>query len=219
MVKTINKPASKIIAMALALCMVCAFSVTAFAAEVDTSGGSGSTPVNLTTTNEGLKDTDGDGIPDTPGTVTPTKMSVVVPTVLPMAMSEDGVVVTADNCKIVNNSYGAVRVKSVTISAASDWHLTKFGDKSILAAEKVDSNKLGFAMSIGGGAQVATANDNATQKLITAPIAGCYMTGIGDTNSNSVDIDYAAIVTPLSGTVENATVANVVFVIEWDTAA
>ena len=219
MVKTINQPASKIIAMALALCMVCAFSVTAFAAEVDTSGGSGSTPVNLTTTNEGLKDTDGDGIPDTPGTVTPTKMSVVVPTVLPMAMSEDGVVVTADNCKIVNNSYGAVRVKSVTISAASDWHLTKFGDKSILAAEKVDSNKLGFAMSIGGGAQVATANDNATQKLITAPIAGCYMTGIGDTNSNSVDIDYAAIVTPLSGTVENATVANVVFVIEWDTAA
>ena len=219
MVKTINKPASKIIAMALALCMVCAFSVTAFAAEVDTSGGSGSTPVNLTTTNEGLKDTDGDGIPDTPGTVTPTKMSVVVPTVLPMAMSEDGIVVTADNCKIVNNSYGAVRVKSVTISAASDWHLTKFGDKSILAAEKVDSNKLGFAMSIGGGAQVATANDNATQKLITAPIAGCYMTGIGDTNSNSVDIDYAAIVTPLSGTVENATVANVVFVIEWDTAA
>ena len=219
MVKTINKPASKIIAMALALCMVCAFSVTAFAAEVDTSGGSGSTPVNLTTTNEGLKDTDGDGIPDTPGTVTPTKMSVVVPTVLPMAMSEDGVVVTAENCKIVNNSYGAVRVKSVTISAASDWHLTKFGDKSILAAEKVDSNKLGFAMSIGGGAQVATANDNATQKLITAPIAGCYMTGIGDTNSNSVDIDYAAIVTPLSGTVENATVANVVFVIEWDTAA
>ena len=219
MVKTINKPASKIIAMALALCMVCAFSVTAFAAEVDTSGGSGSTPVNLTTTNEGLKDTDGDGIPDTPGTVTPTKMSVVVPTVLPMAMSEDGVVVTADNCKIVNNSYGAVRVKSVTTSAASDWHLTKFGDKSILAAEKVDSNKLGFAMSIGGGAQVATANDNATQKLITAPIAGCYMTGIGDTNSNSVDIDYAAIVTPLSGTVENATVANVVFVIEWDTAA
>lgn len=219
MVKTMNKPASKIIAMALALCMVCAFSVTAFAAEVDTSGGSGSTPVNLTTTNEGLKDTDGDGIPDTPGTVTPTKMSVVVPTVLPMAMSEDGVVVTADNCKIVNNSYGAVRVKSVTISAASDWHLTKFGDKSILAAEKVDSNKLGFAMSIGGGAQVATANDNATQKLITTPIAGCYMTGIGDTNSNSVDIDYAAIVTPLSGTVENATVANVVFVIEWDTAA
>lgn len=219
MTKTMNKPASKIIALCLALCMMCAFSVTAFAAEVDTSGGEGSTPVNLTTTNDGLVDTDGDGIPDTPGTVTPTKMSVVVPTVLPMAMSEDGVVVTADNCKIVNNSYGAVRVKSVTISAASDWNLTKFGDKSILAAEKVDSNKLGFAIAIGGGQQVATANDNATQQLISAPIAGCFMTGIGDTTRNTVDIDYAAIVTPLSDSVTNATVANVVFVIEWDTAA
>ena len=219
MTRTMNKPISKIIALCLALCMTCAFSVTAFAAEVDTSGGEGSTPVNLTTTNDGLVDTDGDGIPDTPGSVTPTKMSVVVPTVLPMAMSEDGVVVTADNCKIVNNSYGAVRVKSVTISAASDWNLTKFGDKSILAAEKVDSNKLGFAISIGGGEQVATANDNATQQLISAPIAGCYMTGVGDTTGNTVDIDYAAIVTPLSDTVENATVANVVFVIEWDTAA
>lgn len=219
MTKTMNKPASKIIALCLALCMMCAFSVTAFAAEVDTSGGEGSTPVNLTTTNDGLVDTDGDGIPDTPGAVTPTKMSVVVPTVLPMAMSEDGVVVTADNCKIVNNSYGAVRVKSVTISAASDWNLTKFGDKSILAAEKVDSNKLGFAIAIGGGQQVATANDNATQQLISAPIAGCFMTGIGDTTRNTVDIDYAAIVTPLSDSVTNATVANVVFVIEWDTAA
>lgn len=219
MTKTMNKSASKIIALCLALCMMCAFSVTAFAAEVDTSGGEGSTPVNLTTTNDGLVDTDGDGIPDTPGTVTPTKMSVVVPTVLPMAMSEDGVVVTADNCKIVNNSYGAVRVKSVTISAASNWNLTKFGDKSILAAEKVDSNKLGFAIAIGGGQQVATANDNATQQLISAPIEGCFMTGIGDTTRNTVDIDYAAIVTPLSDSVTNATVANVVFVIEWDTAA
>ena len=219
MTRAMNKPITKILSLCLVACMMCAFSVTAFAAEVDTSGGSGSTPVNLSTTNEGLQDTDGDCIPDTPGSVTPTKMSVVVPTVLPMAMSEDGVVVTADNCQIVNNSYGAVRVKSVTISAASDWNLTKFGDKSILAGEKVDSNKLGFSIAIGGGEAVATANDDATQQLISAPIVGCYMTGIGDTSGNTVAIDYAAIVTPLSGAVENATVANVVFVIEWDTAA
>lgn len=219
MTYTMNKSISKIIALCLALCMMCTFSVTAFAAEVDTSGGEGSTPVNLTTTNDGLIDTDGDGILDAPGAVTPTKMSVVVPTVLPMAMSEDGVVVTADNCKIINNSYGAVRVKSVTISAASDWNLTKFGNKSILAGEKVDSNKLGFAISIGGGQQVATANDNATQQLISSPIDGCYMTGIGDATRNTAAIDYAAIVTPLSDAVTNATVANVVFVIEWDTVA
>jgi hypothetical protein len=43
------------------------------------------------------------------------------------------------------------------------------------------------------------------------------MTGIGDTNDNTVAVEYSAIVTPLSGAVNNATVANVVFVIEWDT--
>lgn len=199
----------KFIALALALCMICAMSVTAFAVEIGTSGGSGSTPVNLTTTNGGI----GGG-----GDTTPTKLNVVVPTSLPMAMSDDGNVVTATDCKITNNSYGAVRIKSVSITAASDWHLTAFGDKTTLAGEKVDSNKLGFAMSIGGGQQVKTTNDAATQALITAPIAGCYMTGVGDLTGNTVIIDYSAIVTPLSSAVNNATVASVVFVIEWDIA-
>ena len=136
-----------------------------------------------------------------------------------MAMSDDGTVVTASDCKITNNSYGAVRVRSVSISAAAGWNLTAFGDKSSLAGEKVDSNKLGFAMSIGGGAQVATASNEATQSLIIAPIDGCYMTGVGDSTRNSVSVAYSAIVTPLSSVVENANVANVVFVIEWDNIA
>ena len=215
---TISKNMSKILSLVLALTMCLSLGISASAAEIDTSGGSGSTPVSLTTSNDGLgEDTDGDGIPDGPGTVTPTKMSVVVPTALPMAMSDDGTVVTATDCKIINYSYGSVRVKNVTISAASDWNLTAFGPKSSLASEKVDSNKLGFALSIGGGQQVQTATNDATQQLISAPIDGCYMTGVGDLNNNSVSVEYAAIVTPLSNTVSNTTVANVVFVIEWNT--
>ena len=62
-------------------------------------------------------------------------------------------------------------------------------------------------------------NDEQTQALITAPVDGCYMTGVGDLTGNTAKIDYAAIVTPLSNTMKNATVANVVFVIEWDTVA
>ena len=200
---------TKLTSIILAACMLCAMSVSASAAEINQSGGSGTTPVNLTTTNDGIG---GDG-----GEVTPTKLNVVVPTSLPMAMSDDGTVVTASDCKIVNKSYGAVRVKSVTISAADEWNLTAFGDKSTLAGEKVDSNKLGFALSIGGGQQVQTATNDATQQLISAPIDGCYMTGVGDLNNNSVSVEYAAIVTPLSNTVSNTTVANVVFVIEWNT--
>lgn len=202
---------TKLISLALAACMLCAASISVSAAQINQSGGSGSTPVNLTTTNGGLND-DGTG----GGTVTPTKLNVTVPTALPLAMSDDGTVVTADNCKIVNNSYGAVRVKTVTISAASDWNLTSFGDKTSLAGEKVDSNKLGFALSIGGGKEVMTKGNAATQKLISAPMDGCYMTGVGDVNRNSAAIDYSAIVTPMSGAVNNTTIANVIFVIEWD---
>lgn len=199
----------KVISIVLALCMLCALSVSAFAAEIETDGGSGSTPVYLSSTEDGTLD----------GTPAPTAMSVTVPTALPMAMSQNGDVTTATDCKIVNHSYGAVRVKSVTITAANGWSLTAFDDKSTLAGEKVDSNKLGFSMSVGGGAQTATdASDASSQLLISAPIDGCYLTGAGNPSGSTAAIAYAAIVTPLSGAVENVTVANVVFVIEWDTA-
>ena len=200
----------KFISIALAICLVFSLSVTALAADINTNGGSGSTPVYLSTTEDGSID----------GTPAATAMSVTVPTALPMAMSQTGDVTTADNCKIVNNSYGAVRVKSVTITTANHWSITAFGDKSTLAGEKVDSNKLGFAITIGGGTQVVTDGSNpSTQQLISAPMNGCYMSGVGNTSGNTVKVTYSAIVTPLSAPVTNANIANVVFVIEWDTAA
>ena len=200
----------KFITLSLALCMALSASICASAAEVNTDGGSGSTPVYLSSTEDGTLD----------GDPSATAMSVTVPTALPMAMSQTGDVTTADNCQIINNSYGAVRVKSVNITTANGWRLTAFGDKSTLASEKVDSNKLGFALSIGGGNQVMTdTSDESSQYLISSPIAGCYMSGIGNASGNAVSVDYEAIVTPLSSAVTNANIANVVFVIEWDTAA
>ncbi len=205
-----KKHTSKFLALALALCLCFCMSVTALAADVSTPGGSGSTPVNLSSTDDGTIG----------GDPSATAMSVTVPTALPMAMSQTGDVTTATDCRIINNSYGAVRVKSVTISTANGWKLTAFGDKSTLAREKVDSNKLGFALSIGNGALVQTdASSEAAQTLISEPVAGCFMSGAGDTAGRAVNVFYSAIVTPLSAPVTSATVATVVFVIEWDTAA
>ena len=200
----------KFITLALALCMALSATVCAYAAEIDTDGGSGSTPVYLSSTDDGTME----------GEPSATAMSVTVPTALPMAMSQTGDVTTADNCQIINNSYGAVRVKSVTISAENGWRLTAFGDKATLASEKVDSNQLGFAICVGDGAWAVTDRSNeSAQALISAPIAGCYMSGAGNVANNAVSVDYRAIVTPLSTPVTNANIANVVFVIEWDTAA
>ena len=105
----------KFITLALAICMALSASVFASAAEVNSDGGSGSTPVYLSSTEDGTLD----------GDPSATAMSVTVPTALPMAMSQTGDVTTADNCRIVNNSYGAVRVKSVTITAENGWKLYK----------------------------------------------------------------------------------------------
>ena len=153
----------KFLALVLSLCMVFSLAVVASAAEIDADGGSGSTPVYLSSTTDG----------SIGGDPAPTAMSVTIPTGLPMAMSQSGDVTTADNCQIVNHSYGAVRVRSVSISAVDGWKLTAFGDKSSLAHEKVDSDKLGFALSIGGGAQVQTdASDAASRDCHTAVAGG-----------------------------------------------
>ena len=205
-----KKNVSKIVSLVLAVAMCFCMCVTAFAAEdntISTAGGSGTTPVNLSTTKNG----------QIGGDPAATAMSVTVPTALPMAMAQDGSVTTATNCKIINNSFGAVRVKTVTIAGANGWTLTTFGDKSTLASAKVDSDKLGFALTLGGGAQVKTDNSNtASQTLISAPVTGCYMTGVGNQTGNSISVIYDAIVTPLSSAVTNATIANVVFIVEWD---
>ena len=195
----------------LSLCLVLAmcFAMTAFAsaAEITSDGGSATSSVTLSSTADGTLG----------GDSAATAMSVTVPTVLPIAVGTDGTVTTATDAKIVNNSYGAVKVNSVTIDAARNWYLTAFGDKSTLAHEKVDSNKIGFALSIGGGNQLATTSkDAASQQLLTAAIQGCTMSGAGDTTSNTVAIDYDAIVTPVSTAVTNTQVASVLFVIGWD---
>ena len=145
-------------------------------------------------------------------------MSVSVPTVLPVAVGTDGTVSTASDAKIVNNSFGAVKVDSVSIEAAQGWSLAAFGDKASLAHEKVNSNKFGFQLAIGGGAAAATDGKNASkQTLLDAAIEGCYMSGVGDTSANSIGIFYDAIVTPVSEAVTNVSIASVLFIIAWDT--
>lgn len=199
----------KLTSIALAIATVFCMAIPTFATDISTNGGNASTPVKLYTTDDGTFD----------GDPSATALSVTVPTDLPIAVGTNGVTTTATNCKITNNSYGAVRVKSATISGSGDWKLTAFGDKSTLASEKVDSNKIGYAMTIGGGTQVKTTAGNNTQTLISAPVTGCYMSGVGDTTKNSVAISYNAIVTPVSKAVTNQAVASVVFVVEFDTAA
>ena len=202
------KNTKKIISLVLAICMMASLAIGASAANtVDTSGGTGTSSVTLSSAADGSLG----------GDPAATKMSVTVPTVLPIAVGTDGSVATASDAKIVNNSFGAVKVNSVSIEAAQGWNLTAFGDKATLAKEKVDSNKFGFSISLGNGAAQVTDNKNASkQTLLDAAVEGCFMSGVGDTSANSIGIAYDAIVTPVSEAVTNTAIASVLFIIAWD---
>ena len=202
------KNTKKIVSLILAICMIASLAISASAANtVDASGGTGTSSVTLSSTADGSLD----------GDPSATKMSVVVPTVLPIAVGTDGSVATASDAKIINNSYGAVKINSVSIEAAQGWNLTAFGDKATLAKEKVDSNKFGFQIVLGNGEKKLTDNKNASkQTLLDTAIEGCFMSGVGDTSANSIGIAYDAIVTPVSEAVTNAAIASVLFIIAWD---
>ena len=199
----------KIVSLVLTVCLMASLAIGASAANtVDASGGTGTSSVTLSSTADG----------SIGGDPAATKMSVTVPTVLPVAVGVDGTVSTASDAKITNNSFGAVKVNSVSIEAAQGWNLTAFGDKATLAKEKVDSNKFGFQIALGNGEKKLTDNKNASkQTLLDAAVEGCYMSGVGDTSANTVAITYDAIVTPVSEAVTNTAIASVLFIIAWDT--
>lgn len=193
-------------ALSMALCLSLSLMTAASASnEATSSGGTASSDVTLSSTEDGSLE----------GTPAATAMSVTVPTVLPIAVGTDGSVATASDAKITNNSYGAVKVSSVTIQAAEGWHLADFGTN--MADEKVDSNLIGFALTIGGGTQLATGESSTeAQTLLDTAIEGCYMTGAGNQEGNAVAIAYDAVVSPVSSAVTNTGVASVVFTVEWD---
>ena len=202
------KNTKKIISLILAICLMASLAISASAANtVDASGGTGTSSVTLSSTADGSLD----------GDPAATKMSVTVPTVLPVAVGTDGTVSTASDAKIINNSFGAVKVANVSIEAAQGWSLAAFGSKDTLAHEKVNSNKFGFQIALGDGAAQITDNKNASkQTLLTDAVEGCFMSGVGDQAANSIGITYDAIVTPVSEAVTNTVIASVLFIIAWD---
>ena len=198
----------KIVSLVLAVCLMASLTIGASAANtVDASGGTGTSSVTLSSTADG----------SIGGDPAATKMSVTVPTVLPIAVGTDGTVSTATDAKIINNSFGAVKVANISIEAAQGWSLAAFGDKASLAHEKVNSNKFGFSISLGNGAAQITDGKNASkQTLLNDAVEGCFMSGVGDTTANSIGIAYDAIVTPVSEAVTNTAIASVLFIIAWD---
>lgn len=93
----------KTLTMLLAFVMAIGMVVPAFASSVTSSGGTGAIPVEV----------DADAM----------VFSVTVPTTLPISVDSAGIVTTAPDCAIVNNSAAPVAVSSVSMLALNGWTL------------------------------------------------------------------------------------------------
>ena len=116
----------KILTALLALTMVFALSVPAFAdgGTISTAGGTSSVPVTLTTAGASF--------------------SVTVPTAFPVNVAANGTVTVADNLKIVNNSKGQIKVTSVVLNGANSWSVVDYATD--FSKQKADTKAFGFKL-------------------------------------------------------------------------
>ena len=140
----------------------------------------------------------GDGVCDGCGREM-SRFSVTVPASLTVTVSEHGVVYTATGAGIVNNSSSAVQVSGVTLRAENGWTIVPYTTN--MAAQKVDSKRIGFAL---GGIQ--TAATGKSEQLT----ASSMTVSAGAT----LPLSYDAVVSASSAAI-NEQVLTIVFVVGW----
>ena len=127
------------------------------------------------------------------------RFSVTVPASLTVTVSEHGVVYTATGAGIVNNSSSAVQVSGVTLRAENGWTIVPYATN--MAAQKVDSKKIGFALdrmqtAATGKSELLTASSMTVSAGATLPLS------------------YDAVVSASSAAI-NEQVLTIVFVVGW----
>lgn len=105
-----RKYAGKLCTTVLALLLATAFSVGAFATEINTNGTTGQSSLSLD--------------------VTAATFSVTVPTSLTFSVAADGTVTCPTGAVITNNGGGPVKVTGVSLSGLNGWSIKAWADDS-----------------------------------------------------------------------------------------
>ena len=145
-------------------------------------------------------DYNGDGYCDTCSYLM-TFFSVTVPANMSLAVANDGYVYSATNAAVVNNSSHAVEITSVMITAGNGWTIVPYDYN--MADEKVDSKLIGFYLN---GAETTQTGTNETLALPDNWTID---------RDDSFDLDYDAVISATSETIQNEQVLTLVFVINW----
>lgn len=149
--------------------------------------------------------------------------SVTVPTVLPVYVDEKNDHFEAENVKIINNSYGPVKVTEVKVHEQNNWKLAEYDEKA-LDKEKVNTPKYGMMID-GQKVTAPTTGDLGTVTLGTElekVMEPCSVNEDGDTATDGLNIltfGYKVKTAPQAAKVDREhaqTLGNVVFTLAWD---
>ena len=187
------KNIKRLATLCLALVLVMACSVGAFAADpevpgtqdVDTADGSSTIPVVVT--------------------VEAPVFKAVVPVSLPVSVMADGTVITADNASIKNqSSFGSIKVTSVEFTATTPWEIKEFTDKATFGQLPVNSKVFGFKVNNCSASTDGAVNINSTDFPIIH---------IGA--ANKLTLAYDMLIAPQSIAFSAEAVGSVVITIGW----
>jgi surface protein len=124
----------------------------------------------------------------------------VVPTVLPITVNANSEAFTADNARIINDSYGPVEVINVQVNPKNSWGIVSYGKD--FGKAKVGLKEFGLKLNS------EEVNDNGKISLSNAnwPVI---------TGNSNLKIDYNANIAIQKTALNKVNIADVVFTLNW----
>jgi hypothetical protein len=131
--------------------------------------------------------------------------SVTLPMGLPIHVDSDGAVTVSDEAKLVNNSYGAVKVTGVEVLGANGWTVIDYDTET--KSLKVGAKEFGFMLNGGKTVDGVLEFDETNYPVLA---------GMNATDSDEMELVYNAIVAPQNVALADEKIADVVFIVDWD---
>ena len=165
----------------LVLTLILSMAITVYGADiVGSKTGTGDVPVELTQE--------------------ASNFSVTVPTVLPVDIAADGTVTVSTDNKIINNSYGPIEIREVSVIPQNDWNLVDF--ETDFKTKEVNLKEFGFQLN---DTNVEVSGD-------------CFTTFEVIPGNSEINFSYDANVATQKHALEDIEIAQVVFVVGWQNA-
>lgn len=173
----------------------------------------GALAADLTVGTETNTVADGSGSSLVKVTAEATQMTVTVPAILPISVDDTGTVTVATDAKVINKSYGAVKVTNLSAASNGSWTLQAY-DHNFMA-DKVGTKN--YTVSIDGNPADPT-NSGAIEvsAALGAQIDGAEFSSAGAlTTATERGFTYTGRISAQKTALTNEEISTITFTVDW----